>query len=388
LSAIKDFVNRRAVSVETMLKAIQSQVALVPGVILHVEPQVREVVARLDPNTLTNVFTTGCGDSLYAATATRLAFEKYSGYRTEAIEALEFSRYTVDYLAAGSLVLSVSSGGHTSRPVEALVQARRRGATAIAITGDQQSPLAGAADHTVVQNEREFTVPAPPNEGTFRLGNYMASMLSLYLLAFELGVSSGRITEGDKRGLIDQLNSAAGIIDATISENAGAARAYAREVVDKEAFQILGAGPSYGTALFMAAKLFEMPQLQGVPQELEEWAHEQYFLIREGVEVLVVAPPGMSVDRAREQIAGIRDMGGHAVAICDHNDQVTRGSADIAFPIAGTLPEEFSPLAYSIPGQLFAAELSRALGKPAFAFISPRQYEVNMRQIHDSELRE
>jgi fructoselysine-6-P-deglycase FrlB-like protein len=87
-----DFVNKRAVSVETMLSAIERQAELVGGVVRSVGAQANRVVEELPRRGIRNVSVTGCGDSLYAALAARLAFDLHSGCRMEPVEALEFSR--------------------------------------------------------------------------------------------------------------------------------------------------------------------------------------------------------------------------------------------------------------------------------------------------------
>ncbi len=380
-------INRPGVSIETMLNAIAKQADLIPGVANHVRPQVHDAVSRLALGSITNIFISGCGDSLYSALATRYAIEKHSGFRVEAIEALEFSRYTVDYLPKGSLVISISAGGDKSRSVEALRLAKQNGAVTIALTGTQGSPLTKEADQVIFQNEKEFRAIPPDGEGTFAVGNYIASAIVLYHLGFELGRVAGKLDQKAYEDLISTILRAPKIIHETIAAHEQSVMEFAKSVKQAPAYYILGGGPSYATALFMAAKLFEMPQLLGVPVELEEWAHEQYFLTRPGTALWVIAPPGNSIDRIREQMLGAKDMGARIVAVCDQNDVETQRLADVAFPITGELPEEFSPLTYCVPGELFAVNLSRALGKKAFAFITPLQYEVNMRQIRESHER-
>ncbi len=375
------------VSVATMVKAVLSQAEIIHGVLQHVTPQVQAVVAQLAKMPVTNIFTTGCGDSYFAPVATRLAFEKYSGCRTEAIESLELSRYTVDYLPAGSVVVGVSSGGDKSRTVEAVQEANRVGAVTVAVTGNLDSPLAREATYKIVQNERAFRIPAPPGERTTGLGNYHASLVTLYLLALELGRQGSIIDDTGYEDLVAQIKRSADIITATVEANEARIRDYARSVKDADAYYILGGGPSHATAMFSAAKLFEQPQVQGVPVELEEWAHLQYFLTRRGSQVMVFVPPGDSVDRAREQMMGAKDMGADVVAICDQDDAETLALADLSFPVLGELPEEFSPLTYCIPGELFATYVSAALGKPASRWFNWKQHEVNIRQISQSQLR-
>jgi glucosamine 6-phosphate synthetase-like amidotransferase/phosphosugar isomerase protein len=381
-----DFPNRLPVSVETMLLAVRSQAELIPALIDHLRPQVRKVVAELKPERMSSVFAVGCGDSLYASMATRLAFDKYSGFRMEPIEALEFSRYAVDYIPKESLVIGISSGGRTSRPVEAMRHAKRVGAYTVAVTGSPDSPIAAESDLSIFQNEADFRVPAPPGEGTFALGNYLAAMIGMYLIALELGRAKAGLAPAEQELAISEITRAAQIIGTTIEANDQPVSEFARIVRELGTYYILGGGPSYATALFMAAKLFEMPQSHGVPIELEEWAHEQFFLTRSGTTVLIVAPLGRSVSRAREQIVGAKDMGARVAVICDEGDHETQRLADVSFPIVGALKEEFSPLTYCVPGELFAAHLCRAMNKPAFSFISIEQFNVNKRQVSHSQI--
>jgi glucosamine--fructose-6-phosphate aminotransferase (isomerizing) len=376
------------VSVETMLASVESQAGLIRAVLDHVTPQVREIVRQLEPASVAEVVTAGCGDSLYAAIGARLAFEKHSGLRMEPLEALEFSRYTVNHLSRGAIVIGISAGGDKSRTIEAIKEANRNGLRTIAIVGVADSPLATEANFKILQNERDTRPsPIPETSGVFALGNYLASLVTLFAIAFELGLAKGRLSTDEYHALRQHVLDAAPIIEATAPSTLEAVRAYAVSVRDLTAMYILGGGPSHATALFGAAKLFEMPQALGVPVELEEWAHEQYFLTRPDSAVIVVAPPGASVDRAREQLWGARTMGARTVVVCDSEDHVTQESADLAFGIQGALPEEFSALTYSIPLEQCAALLCEARGQAAFEFISDLQFNVNMHQIGRSALR-
>lgn len=377
------------VSVDTMLASIESQADLIPAVMQHVRPQIDGIASRTDLASIDNVFVTGCGDSLYAAMAARLAFEKFSGYRVEPMEALEFSRYTVDSLPVRSLVIGVSAGGDKSRTIEALAEARKRGALTWAITGVPDSPLGRQSDSVLIHNEHDLRpAPAPHGAGgVFALGNYLASLVTLYEVALILGRTSGKVSDSGAQQARESIFSSSDTIRATVAANTDAVRNLAHNVATTAPYYIVGGGPSFATALFGAAKLFEMPQAHGIPVELEEWAHEQYFLTRQGTVFIGVNPPGASTDRVREQIGGAREMGAFTVAICDRGDSATADLVDLALPIQGELPEAFSPLVYCVPLELFAVYLCQAMGKDAFAFINPKQFEVNMRQIGESALR-
>ena len=57
----------------------------------------------------------------------------------------------------------------------------------------------------------------------------------------------------------------------------------------------------------------------------------------------MLAPPGASVDRAREQLQAVRDMDGQAVAICAADDAETSALADAVLPRPGHM-RSVSPL--------------------------------------------
>ena len=76
----------------------------------------------------------------------------------------------------------------------------------------------------------------------------------------------------------------------------------------------LGAGPNEATARFGAAKLFEGSQQVALATNVEEWAHEEYFITRTGDPVVVVAPTGASLDRAWEILAELQFTGARRVS--------------------------------------------------------------------------
>lgn len=378
------------------LGAVRNQSKLIRPVIERVDPQVRQVISSELAKSTAKVIMTGCGDSHYAGVAARLAFDLHSGVPTEPMESLEFSRYGADFAPSNSLVLGISNSGSVSRTIETLVRSKARGLSAVAITGSADSPLAKAGQHTIIQTVREmareerspFAGGVPYGAGSLGLGNFAASLLTLYLIAFRLGEVRGRITEAEGERLRETLIDLETVLDKTAVANEATAKALADRFWNVDAFYILGGGPNYASALFSAAKLFEQPNLNGVPIELEEWAHEQYFLTRPGTPVFVICPPGRAHDRALEQIRGARDMGGTVIGVCEEGDDAVRSVVDHAFLVAGSVAEEFSPLAYVIPQMLFATALHQLRGRPPLvaAFSQEKMMQVNFRQIFHSEI--
>ena len=243
------------------LHDISDQAQIVTLLIDRLEPKLAAVFTPQMAEKINQIYITGCGDSYFAAYAARLAFEKYSGIQTEPIEALEFSRYKVDYLPAGSLVISISNSGQVKRTVETVRLAKKRGAHTIAITGNDQGPLALEADTVLIQSVPEMLENVGPNNVVaLGLGNFTASLLTLYLSALHLGQLRGVITDQEAEQKKAELVSSAEIISRTSEANYSIAHDLAAQMWNQETYVIVGGGPSYATAMFTAAKLMEQPQ--------------------------------------------------------------------------------------------------------------------------------
>ena len=358
------------VTIEDMLNEISNQGPAIPAVIDSVQPQLE----ALDPALLSETshfYVTGCGDSYFAGLAARYAFARYAGVPTEALEALEFGRYSAEFVPHGSLVFGISNSGKATRSVEALVNARLGGAATVAITGNSEGWLAQEADTILDQSVRlageligmpsnlaTDTDDDKPRRGSFGLVNYLASLTTLYLIAFQTGVMRGRLSQDEADSLRAELRSTAGLIAETVSICTPSAEAYAEQVKDIESYTFLGSGPSIATSLFYAAKTYELPRVYGVSQELEEWAHEQFFLTGKGTQVLFIAPQGRSVSRIRELLHTTQTMGGTGVVVTDESNPKLARAAEVTLPVAGSVSEALSPLVYCVPGQLFATYLA------------------------------
>lgn len=324
------------------------------------------------------LYLVGCGDSWYAGLATQLAVEAWSGVPTLALESLEFSRYHLDLAPPGALVVALSNSGRVSRTVEAALRARRRGLRVLAATGDLTSPVAEAADAAVdlAYAERRF------GPGT---SSYLASLTLFYALGLRLASLAGRLSQAEVEGRLAALAARAEVLEAALSVCQGRLGPLAGETSLEARPLFLGAGPNLGTALFSAAKVVEAAGVPAAAQELEEWAHIDFFTADERTLAFVLAPPGAALDRAREQLQAMAEMGLRRVVACHPDDKETAALAEVALPIAEE-EEALSPLTYLAAGEVFALHFGRAHGRTPFGFDDPERRERNRRQIYGSRI--
>ena len=326
------------------------------------------------------VYLVGCGDSWYCGMSTRQAFQAWAGIQAEALQAMEFSRYHVQYAPANSLVLTVSNSGRVSRTIECVAQANLYGLTSAAATSNLKEGISQEAQYTIdlAYSERCF---AP---GT---SSYMASMMVEYCLALYLAELKGRMSATEVEEKLALISSLAEPMQETIDACLPIMENLASRVKLSDQVIFLGSGPNYGTAFFSMAKVIESARMPAAGQEMEEWAHEQYFLTNERTHTFVLAPPGESISRARELVSAIKAMRSSCIVVCDPEDKETAAGADLHVPIYGSFSELLSPILYCIPAELFAFHLAVANDLVMLGFDNPLIKEVNFQQIFHSQVK-
>jgi glucosamine--fructose-6-phosphate aminotransferase (isomerizing) len=145
----------------------------------------------------------------------------------------------------------------------------------------------------------------------------------------------------------------------------------------------VGSGPSYANALFSAAKLVEAAGVNAIGQELEEWAHIQFFLRTPQLPTLVIAPQGRSFDRAMELIPVMHGLGCQLVVIGDRDKDMRTPQTSPYFRLHGSIDEALSPLVTSMPAELLACHLAQA-GEERFFRADGRGAGVGRGRLTDS----
>ena len=311
------------------------------------------------------ILLTGSGDSLFAATCVVPAFRRWTGLAVEAMSSLQLARYEAPVLGAGDIVVAVSNSGGSSRTRESVQLARAAGVPTLGVTGTADGPLARLVEHVLVRAVRRPDVlPSHWGRVFLNMSEYLATLHALYELALAIGSSVGRIDGDAAMGWRGELARATTALPDMAARIEPQVVNLADDLVELGAIWIVGAGPNRGTAAYCAAKFHEQIPLAGIHQDLEEWAHLEYFLtlaIGARSVVLVLAPPGNAFDRAAELVRGIAGAGGLALVVTGHADP-SFGPARVLLELGEEMPELVTPIAYHLPAQLLALHLARLRG--------------------------
>jgi len=339
---------------------MRREIAMIPGVISDVlddaDGQVTALAKRLATRGVRHLWLTGCGDSAFAGLAAELAFQRHSGLTAHPVHALDLARYRARALPAGSAVIALSFSGKVGRTTEAAIQARRLGHHVVALTGAADGQLAQASDEVLLLDVP--TLGFSPGTST-----YVAMLGTLLRLAAALAA-----LRGAAGGLTEPLARLPGSAEATLAAAAEPAVLAAEALLPAPWVAFLGGGPNEATARFGAAKLFEGPQQLGVATNLEEWAHEEYFVTSAGDPVVLVNPAGAGHDRGIEILSELRFMAARPVVISDLALPAGGAAGELLLPLAGRVPEELSPVTACLPAALVGFHMARLSGKRSYNF--------------------
>ena len=283
----------------------------------------------------------------------------------------------------GVLAVAISQSGATEEIVTTLAWARACGARTVAITNVPGSPLADAADLTLLtQAGPERAVPATKT--------YTTQLAAVAVLATALGRGSeGGGSGGGREREVEALQRVPEAV-AGMLEPAPAVERLAQRLVDVETLVVSGRGFAYSTALEVALKLKESCYLTAVGLSYADLVHGPIAIVDAGTPALLIAaadgPMLPDMTALARRLAGtgadVYGIGGDAAfaAACrttipgpsspagpsnpgDPSDPGgPSGSGGPSGPGGPPLPEHLAPFALIVPGQLLAEALARAKG--------------------------
>ncbi len=358
--------------ISSAMDIMREEIAMIPKLLAEqhgrLAERLRALASEMYAERIEHLYLVGCGDSAFAGAATALAFQKHTGIYAEGVHALDLARYRVRYLPERSAIVCISFSGKVGRTIEAAIQARRFGHRVLALTGNPDSPLAKGATDVI-------TLSVPTLGYSPGTSTYLAILAAL----FDLSVAWGEARGGDMIEVRTLLLNVPDLAQHTLEEVNEPVQRLAERIAKRDWLTFLGAGPNLATAHFGAAKLFEGPQKLGMATNIEEWAHEEYFVSGSKTPVFLVAPSGASFDRACEILSELNFLGADPVFISDTCPPIAPGTF---IPLAPGLPEEFSPLLTALPLSFLAFYLTRSRGQKRFEFSSPEAAQEHYETIH------
>ncbi|HKG23109.1 MAG TPA: SIS domain-containing protein [Blastocatellia bacterium] len=241
-----------------------------------------------------------------------------------------------------ALVIGISQSGEGSDINIVLENARRSGATTLAITNEAGSAMARAADETfLIHAGRERSVAATKT--------YTGQLMIFHLLASAMN--------GNKRfAEVERLPE--------LASRSLDLRPQVEEMVERYAFMdhcvVVGRGLNYANAYEFAIKLMETCYVVAERFSSADFLHGPIAMVERSFPAFLFAPPGKTLAGMKELLGKLTRLGAETVVISSENAVLK--SATRALKVPERTGEMLSPIPYIIPAQLFAALLAKAKG--------------------------
>ncbi len=285
------------------------------------------------------------GSSDNAAVYGRYLLEVRAGLAARSFAPSVATHYHADLDLSDAVVVSVSQSGRTGEIVETQEWATSCGARTVAVTNDESSPLATAADLAMVtQAGNELAVPATKS--------YTTQLAAMAMLADAVSPEPG--------GLDADLDRAPEEMQRLIEQCEGVDQAAERLASTQEAL-VSGRGITFGTALEAALKLEEtcLRPVRGL--SYADLRHGPIAVVDDEHVALLVSPTDGPIVSGMAELARDLRNRGTAATIGIGGDSDFTSAVDVAVP-GPHLPEPVAPLALVVPAQLTVEALAHRLG--------------------------
>ncbi len=293
----------------------------------------------------------GCGTAYYAGLVGEYMLEEYAGIPVEVEVGSEF-RYRKPIIDEHTMLLAISQSGETADTLEAIREAKRKGALTIGIVNAVGSTIARETDAGIYNH-------AGPEIGVASTKAFISQLTALALLSVFLGrqrqmsLSTGkRITE-ELSALPEKL--------ASILARSEEIGSFARQYAATRDFLYIGRKYNYPVAYEGALKLKEVSYIHAEGYGAGEMKHGPLAMIDKEFPTFAIALSDSVYEKMISNMQEIRARRGPILAVATQGDEKISELTDDVIYIPKTL-EMLSPILSVVPLQLFAYHMAVARG--------------------------
>ncbi len=301
---------------------------------------------------LKKIFIVACGTAYHAGIVGKYYIEKMARIPVEVDIASEF-RYRDPIIDEHCMCIVVSQSGETSDTLEALKEAKRRGARTMAVTNVVGSSIAREADQVV------YTY-AGPEIAVASTKAYTTQLIVMLLLSMYISHLVGKLSDERLHELIQAVLAVPERMH-DILDHVDQIKVYANNYANREDAFFLGRSLDYAVALEGALKLKEISYIHAEAYAAGELKHGTLALITEGVPVIVLATQSNIYDKTISNLVEVKSRGAIVIGIGMEGDTELAKHADSVI-IIPKADEDLAPILAVIPLQLLAYYAALARG--------------------------
>ena len=293
-----------------------------------------------------------CGTSWHAGLVGEYMLEEYAHIPVEVEYASEF-RYRSPIIEPGTLCLVISQSGETIDTLEAMREAKRKGAKVLGITNVVGSTIAR-------ESECGVYIHAGPEIGVASTKAFTSQVTILGLITILLG-RRGHLNADRGTQMLKELEKLPALVQKVLDQS-DAIKEIARVYANHHNCLYLGRGVNFPIALEGALKLKEISYIHAEGYPAAEMKHGPIALIDPQMPVVVIATKDGSYDKIVGNVQEVRAREGKIISIVTEGDTEIAALSDHVITIPDTM-NFWMPLLSVIPLQLLAYHIAVLRGE-------------------------
>jgi glucosamine--fructose-6-phosphate aminotransferase (isomerizing) len=305
-----------------------------------------------------------CGTARHAALVGKYYVEKFARVAVDVDFGSEF-RYRDPILDKESLTILISQSGETADTLAAQKEAKLKGVKTLAICNVRESTLARESDMVIYTQ-------AGPEIGVASTKAFTTQLVVLYLVALELGLMRGALTEAQAREYTADVLKLPFLIENTLSLEQKVEQ-ISSHLQKKDFFFYLGRDVNYPIALEGSLKLKEISYAHAEGYPAGEIKHGPIALIDKKVATIVLTPlatssetnpdttSGILYEKMMSNLQEVKSRGGMIISIGSGEDKKLANESNFYLGIPKTT-WALNPILLTIPLQLLAYHVAVGRG--------------------------
>ncbi len=308
---------------------------------IHLNPE--------DAKNLAKINIVACGTAYHAGVVARYVIEKLARIPVEVDLASEF-RYREPIVNDKHLTIIISQSGETLDSLMALREAKKKGSRVLAVVNVVGSSIARESDDIL------YTW-AGPEIAVASTKAYNTQLAALYLIAIDLAVKRGALTQDMADRYIEELDRIPEYIEKVLFNKKNIQKFSSGHYNAKSIF-FLGRGLDYALSMEGSLKLKEISYIHSEAYAGGELKHGTIALIEEGTLVICSLTQESLFDKMISNIKEVKARGAVVMAITQEKYAMEAGkSADVVITIPN-VDSLLAPIVAVTPMQLFAYYMS------------------------------
>ena len=310
-------------------------------------------ITKSDLKKYNKICIVACGTAYHAGLVGKYAIEKIARIPVEVDVASEF-RYRDPFVDEHTLFIAISQSGETTDTLEALREAKRKGARILSVVNVVGSSVARESDDV-------FYTWAGPEIAVASTKAYTTQLVCMYLIALYLADKKGVISKNKYNNLIKELKALPKKME-TVLKRSRDIEKLAKILYNRTQMFFIGRGLDSAVAYEGSLKLKEISYINSFAIAAGELKHGTIALMEPETIVLALATQDALYEKVFSNIEEIKARYSHIVAITKegHSDIKKKSNEVIYIP---KCDDEVTPILSVIPLQLFAYYVAKEKGE-------------------------